>query len=114
VAGSMTLTMILSIDGRVIRAMDDIPWSAGMTVQDAMEHAYRTKPGYSLLLHYAGPELGYRVTGIDGISNQSGTGVVLSWRLGINGIQAQKGIGDCVLSDGDLIEWDYGLYDLSG
>jgi hypothetical protein len=81
-----------------------------MNGQDAMEHAYATRSGYSFQLQYFGPQLGYEVISIDNIVSQAGTDAFLFWEFSVNGVVANKGIDQTTLNDGDQIGWNFTVY----
>ena len=106
----MPVTITISINDSQVRSLNDIQWHSGMNVQDAMETAYGTSPGYGFVLQYFGKDLGYEAVAIDGILSQSGTDEYLFWQLSIDGVIADKGIDETILKDGDEVEWDYTRY----
>jgi len=59
-----------------------------------MEQAYDADPGFSFLIRYFGPQLGYEILEIDGIASQTGTDTFLFWEFSVNGNIADKGV-DC-------------------
>jgi hypothetical protein len=106
----MTVSITISVNGQSIRQIPNVPWQANMNGQDAMEHAYGTGPGYSFLLQYFGPQLGYEVVSIDNIASQAGTDAFLFWEFSVNGVVANKGVDQTTLNDGDQISWNYTAY----
>lgn len=108
----MTVSISISANGQRLREIDNVPWQASMTGQDAMEHAYGIT-GYSFLLQYFGPQLGYEVVSIDNIASQAGTDAFLFWEFSVNGAVASNGIDQTALNDGDKIGWDYTAYNTS-
>lgn len=105
------ITITISINGQLERTLSGISWQSGMNVQQAMESAYGHEQGYDFALQYFGPALGYEVTMIDNLSQQSGTDTFLFWQLSINGKISNKGIDKTILNDGDEIEWNYMRYE---
>lgn len=107
----MSITMTLSLNGNEISQVDNIPFTAGMNIQQAMEAAYGLTPGhsYNFSLQYFGTELGYEVVTLDSIANQIGSdpNSYLFWALYINGTFSPTGIDSTVLQDGDQIGWDF-------
>ena len=108
----MAVSITISVNGQSIRQIDNVPWQANMNGQDAMEHTYGSA-GYSFLLQYFGPQLGYELVSIDNVANQIGTDVVLFWEFSVNGAVASKGIDQTMLNDGDQIEWNYTAYNVA-
>ncbi len=109
----MAVGITIAVNGKVIRQIDNVPWQSGMNAQDAMEHAYHTGTGYSFMLQYFGPDLGYEVVNIDNIASQSGTDTYVFWEFRVNNTISQKGIDQVILNDGDKIGWNYIPYDLT-
>lgn len=107
----MSITMTLSLNGNEISQVNNIPFTAGMNIQQAMEAAYGLTPGhsYNFSLQYFGTELGYEVVTLDSIANQIGSdpNSYLFWALYINGTFSPTGIDSTVLQDGDQIGWDF-------
>jgi hypothetical protein len=108
----MAVSITISVNGQSIRQIDIVPWQANMDGQDAMEHAYGSA-GYSFLLQYFGPQLGYELVSIDNVANQIGTDVVLFWEFSVNGAVASKGIDQTTLNDGDQVGWNYTVYNVA-
>lgn len=106
----MAESITISVNGQSIRQINNVPWQANMSGQDAMEHAYGSGSGYSFLLQYFGPQLGYEVVSIDNIAGQAGTDAFLFWEFSVNGTVASQGIDETTLNDGDQIGWNYTLY----
>jgi hypothetical protein len=106
----MAISITISVNGQSIRQINNVPWQANMNGQDAMEHAYGCGTGYSFLLQYFGPALGYEVVSIDNIASQSGSDSFLFWEFSVNGAVASKGVDETTLSDGDQIGWNYTVY----
>lgn len=110
----MSITMTLSLNGSQISQIDNIPFTANMNVQQAMEAAYGLTPGhtYNFSLQYFGTALGYEVVTLDSIANQAGSdpGSYIFWALYINGQFSPTGIDETILNDGDQIGWDYQSY----
>jgi hypothetical protein len=107
----VAVAITISVNGQTIRQISNVPWQANMNGQDAMEHAYGSGSGYSFLLQYFGPQLGYEVISIDNIASQAGTDAYLFWEFSVNGIVASKGVDQTTLNDGDQIGWNYTVYD---
>jgi hypothetical protein len=105
----VTVTITISVNGQSIRQINNVPWQTNMNGQDAMEHAYGSL-GYSFLLQYFGPQLGYEVVSIDSIASQAGTDAFLFWEFSINGAVATKGVDQTKLNDGDKIGWNFTAY----
>jgi hypothetical protein len=109
----VSVSIEISVNNVSIDQLDDIPFAAGMNVQQAMETAYDSVsyPTYNFSLRYFG-SLGYELTVLDSISAQAGSvsGGYLFWALRINGQVAQAGIDQTVLNDGDVIGWNYESY----
>jgi hypothetical protein len=108
----MAISITISVNGQSIRQIKNVPWQAEMNGQDAMEHAYGSA-GYSFLLQYFGPQLGYEVVSIDNMASQSGTDAFLFWEFSVNGVVASKGVDQTTLNDGDQIGWNYTVYNAS-
>lgn len=110
----MSITMTLTINGSQIGQVNNIPFTAGMNVQQAMEAAYGLTPGhtYNFSLQYFGTALGYEVVTLDSITNQAGSepNSFLFWALYVNGTLSPTGIDATVLVDGDQIVWDFQRY----
>jgi hypothetical protein len=106
----MAVSIAISVNGQSIRQINNVPWQANMSGQDAMEHAYGSGSGYSFLLQYFGQQLGYEVVSIDNIASQAGTDAFLFWEFSVNGTVASQGIDETTLNDGDQIGWNYTVY----
>jgi hypothetical protein len=106
----MSVSMIISIYGTKERQIDNIPWTQGMSGQDAMERAYHGGDGYSFALQYFGQALGYEVIAIDAVGSQSGSDLYLFWEFSLNGKIASQGIDETILNDGDSMGWNYTAY----
>jgi len=109
----MTVSMTISVNGQSIRQITNVPWQANVNAQQAMEQAYGSGAGYSFLLQYFGPQLGYEVVSIDNIASQAGTDAFLFWEFSVNGNVANQGIDETTLNDGDQIGWNFRKYDPS-
>jgi hypothetical protein len=105
----MAVSITIAVNGQAIRQINNVPWQANMNGQDAMEHAYGSS-GYSFLLQYFGPALGYEVVSIDNIASQSGSDAFLFWEFSVNGTVASQGVDETILNDGDQIGWNYTVY----
>jgi hypothetical protein len=103
----MSITIVIAVQGMMIRRIDNIPWHLNMNGQDAMEHAYHIGSGYSFLLQYFGQSLGYEVTSIDNVSSQAGSEIFLFWEFSVNNKLSQTGVDQTKLNDGDTIGWNY-------
>jgi len=108
----MAVSITISVSGQPIRQINNVPWQANMNGQDAMEHAYGSGSGYSFLLQYFGPQLGYEVVSIDNIASQAGSDsdAFLFWEFSVNGVVATRGVDETTLNDGDQIGWNYTAY----
>ena len=106
----MPITVSIAINGNVVRAIANIPWSSGMNAQNALEQAYATGTGYCFLLQYFGVPLGYEVMSFDGIAAQQGTDTGLYWEFIYNGNPARQGIDSTLLNDGDTLLFSYVAY----
>jgi hypothetical protein len=106
----MAVSITIAVNGQIIRQINNVPWQANMNGQDAMEHAYGSGAGYSFLLQYFGPQLGYEVVSIDNIASQSGTDTFLFWEFSVNGTVSSTGVDETFLNDGDQIGWNYTTY----
>jgi hypothetical protein len=106
----MAVSITISVSGQSIRQIDNVPWQANMNGQDAMEHAYGSGSGYSFLLQYFGPQLGYEIVSIDNIASQTGADAFLFWEFSVNGVVAGKGVDQTTLKDGDKIGWNFTVY----
>ena len=109
----MAVSITISVNGQLVRQINGVPWQANMSAQSAMEQAYSSGSGYSFLLQYFGPQLGYEVVSIDNIASQAGTDAFLFWQFCVNGTIAAQGIDETFLNDGDQIEWNYTIYNAS-
>jgi hypothetical protein len=105
----MSVSITISVNGQSVRQINNVPWQANMNGQDALEHAFGSA-GYSFLLRYFGPQLGYEVISIDNIANQAGGDAFLFWEFSVNGDVASKGVDQMTLNDGDHIGWNYTVY----
>lgn len=105
----MSVSITISVNGQSIHQINNVPWQANMNGLDAMEHAYGNS-GYSFLLQYFGPQLGYEVVTIDNIASQSGSDTFLFWEFSVNGTVASRGVDETTLNDGDQIGWNYTIY----
>lgn len=105
----MTVSITISVNGQLVRQINNVPWQANMSGQNAMEQAYGVT-GYSFQLQYFGSQLGYEVVSIDSIAMQAGTDGFVFWQFSVNGVLASQGIDETFLNDGDQIEWNYTLY----
>jgi hypothetical protein len=108
----MAISIVIAVNGQPIRQINNVPWQADMTGQNAMEHAYGNA-GYSFLLQYFGPQFGYEVVSIDNIAGQAGTDAYLFWEFSVNGTVASQGVDETILNDGDQITWNYTMYNAS-
>jgi hypothetical protein len=110
----MSVTMTVSLYGRQVSQVENIPFTANMNVQQAMEAAYALTPGhtYNFSLQYFGTGLGYEVVTLDSIVNQMGSDLnsYVFWALYINGRFSPTGIDETILHDDDQIGWDYQSY----
>jgi hypothetical protein len=106
----MAVSITISVNGQPIRQINNVPWQANMNGQGAMEGAYGSGSGYSFLLQYFGPALGYEVVSIDNIASQTGSDTFLFWEFNVNGIVASTGVDEKILNDGDQIGWNYTVY----
>ena len=98
-----TVAIIVEPGGKTISA---IPWTQGMNVQQAMEHAYELPPGLSFALQYYGSKRGYKVIMVDGVADQSNN----YWFLYINGALSQGGIDTTQLNPSDVVTLTYQPY----
>lgn len=110
----MSISMIVDLNGNEIGRVDNIPFTASMNVQKAMEAAYGLTPGhtYNFSLQYFGTKLGYEVVTLDSIANQVGSDLnsYVFWALLVNGKLSPTGIDGTVLKDRDQVTWDYQVY----
>jgi hypothetical protein len=109
----MTVSVAIAIGGNVVRSIPNVPWSAGMNAQNALEQAYVSGLGYSFLLQYFGAPLGYEVMAFDGISAQQGTDISFYWEFIYNQSPAQQGIDSTILNDGDALLFSYVSYNVA-
>lgn len=106
----MTIATAIQINGAAVRSLPPVPWSSGMSVQTVLEKAYTQGTGYSYLLQYFGPQLGYEVMALDGIAAMQGADVSFYWQLLVNGISASQGIDSTFPNDGDSLTFNYSVY----
>ncbi|MFC8848411.1 MULTISPECIES: DUF4430 domain-containing protein [unclassified Micromonospora] len=103
--------MRLQVFDNTVGKIDNIPYASGLTVHQAMEQAFdqHTAKAYSFVIRYYGRNLGYFVSMIDELSNQTGSdpNTFVFWELSVNGKIADSGADTTVLHDGDEIGWNY-------
>ncbi len=106
----MPLSLVIRVFDVQVGAINGIPFTTGMNVQQAMEAAYNlgTDPAFHFTLEYFG-SLGYEVTMLDGLSAQVGSdaGTYLFWELLRNGTPSDTGIDATFPDDGDELGWSY-------
>jgi hypothetical protein len=91
--------------------MMTIPFTSGMNVQQAMEHAFdsqTTPTGFTYALQYFGGKLGYLVIMINETYESfiSSSHPFYFWEFLLNGQPAQSGIDNTVLNAGDVISFE--------
>jgi hypothetical protein len=99
---SLTATVL---DHEVI-AVDDIPWTDGMTILSLMEAVYdsgEAPPSFSFMIGYFGKDLGYLLYDI----NQIGDQPCVFWRVAINGERPKSGLDKDPLNAGDAVTMTY-------
>jgi hypothetical protein len=112
----MALAVTISVFETPVTRIDNLPYGAGVNVQQAMEIAYNADPAgrkvVQFTLEYFGASLGYELTALDAIGAQSGGDgeTFLFWELSINGQISETGIDQTYPADGDTIGWDYTIY----
>lgn len=92
-----------------------VPWTQGMTAQDALEAAYdqiNSSATFTYALQFYGSELGYLVLMINETYDSfiSSAEPFYYWEFLINGLAAAQGIDNTVLSPGDVISFAFEQY----
>ena len=109
--------MTISIAGHEVASFEDVPFRDGMNVLQVLEAGHDANPGSERTLRftveYFGSELGYELDELDAIGDQIGGdgNHWLFWELRINGELSEKGIESTFPADGDVISWNYTLYE---
>ncbi len=88
-------------------------WTSGMNVQQAMEKAYNAQSGkFTYSLQYFGSSLGYLVSMINETyeSFYFKEGPFFFWEFLVNGTVATHGIDNTVLYDGDIVTFEFIVY----
>ncbi len=88
-------------------------WTKGMNVQQAMEVAYNAQSGkFTYSLQYFGSSLGYLVSMINETyeSFYFKQGPFFFWEFLVNGTVATFGIDNTILNDGDVVTFDFIVY----
>ncbi|MNJ90830.1 hypothetical protein D3C87_84700 [compost metagenome] len=91
-------------------------WTKGMNVQQAIEVAYNNQSGkFTYSLQYFGTALGYLVSMINETyeSFYFKEGPFFFWEFSVNGVVATKGIDNTVLKDGDVVTFEFIVYNSS-
>jgi hypothetical protein len=92
-----------------------IPWTSGMTAQDAIEAAYNkinSSATFTYALQYYGPDLGYLVLMINETYDSfiSSAEPFYYWEFVVNNVPAGKGIDNTTLSEGDVVRFSFERY----
>ena len=92
-----------------------LPWHSGMNAQDALEAAYQQINSTALFtyaLQYYGPKLGYLVLMINETYDSflSSAAPFFYWEFLHNGKQSPTGIDSTTLNDGDVIAFQFTIY----
>jgi hypothetical protein len=95
-----------------------VPWQAGMNAQEALETANQLINNTSLFtfaLQYYGPTLGYLVLMINETYDSflSSAAPFYYWELLLNGKPSPTGIDSTKLNDGDVITFQFTVYNAS-
>lgn len=92
-------------------------WTSGMNVQQAMERAFNQQAAgtFTYSLQYFGASLGYLVSMINETyeSFYFKQGPFFFWEFLVNGVESSKGIDFTILKDGDIVTFDFTVYDAS-
>jgi hypothetical protein len=92
-----------------------IPWTSGMTAQDAIEGAYNqinSTATFTYALQYYGSKLGYLVLMINETYDSfiSSAEPFYYWEFFVNNVPAAQGIDNTTLSEGDVVRFSYERY----
>lgn len=92
-----------------------VPWTQGMTAQDAIEAAYdqiNSSATFTYALQFYGAQLGYLVMMINETYDSfiSSAEPFFYWEFFVNDQPATKGIDNTILSAGDAIKFSFEQY----
>lgn len=92
-----------------------VPWTSGMNAQQAMENAFNVQSPageFTYALQYYGSQLGYLVVMINETydSFMSSADPFFFWEFLVNGTPAQRGIDNTILKNGDMITFEFQIY----
>ena len=112
------VSLIVTIADQVTRNIPNIPWTADMTVQLAMERAYaldriqQTPQPLSFTLRYFGPTLGYLIQSVDDNADEAPDTKPAPrfWFIFVNNTLSKFGIDWELLDPGDVLELKYETY----
>ena len=93
----------------------EVPWKAGMTVQDALEDAYNqinSSATFTYVLQFYGSQLGYLVPMINETYDSfiSSAEPFYYWEFLVSDVPATRGIDSAVLSVGDEVKLNFEQY----
>ena len=101
--GTKTVQLIVDYHDGVEKHFTRLPWSAKMTVLDAMKKAARVSHG--IQFQYQGTGATAFLTQIDDLKNQGGG--KNNWLYAVNRKPAQQSFGVQELKPNDMIRWTF-------
>lgn len=105
-----SVKLIVAYDEDVEKHFNVIPWKAGMTVKDVLEHARSMPAPRGLVYESAGDgERGF-LKAIDGLANEGGGQGKRNWLFRVNDTPGSRSFAATEVASGDTIEWRFTSY----
>jgi hypothetical protein len=99
-----TIHLVIDYNDGVEKHFTRVPWKAGMTVLDTLQHAKSVPHGVDF--EFGGSGATALVTRIDDLTNQRGA-QGRNWLFWVNGEFAKKGCGVYELQPSDRVTWRF-------
>jgi hypothetical protein len=100
-----TVHLIIDYGDGVTKSFASIPWTSGMTVQDAMNLAMHMHNGFAYTASGSG-ETAF-LTSIDDARNEGGGAGKKDWQFWVNDQLAPVGFGSQKLNPLDVVRWKF-------
>jgi hypothetical protein len=104
-----TVKLIVDYGDGVQKMLPALEWKEGMTVLDALEKA--KAPAHGITFKYTGKGETAFLTQIDDLKNEGGGKATKNWQFLVNDVYADKSCGVYKLAKGDVILWQFKLYE---